>query len=175
MMKVAIAVISVLIIGALGFFIFGQRQDSSQGAQKTQEEVSETANKQDADVDVDPAGGVIAGSVTPYKEFTKADYDRAIADGKVVFLNFYANWCPVCRAEAPDLVDGFNKLNNPNVVGFRVNFKDDETDEAEKALASEFGITYQHSKVIVKDGQTVYKQIAEDWDSNKVVSELGSL
>ena len=170
-MKVIIAIVSILVVAGFGFFVFGQRLDSSRGAQKTQEKVSETVSGQGADVG--SASGVIAGSVTPYKEFTKEEYDRAVADGKVVFLNFYANWCPVCRAEASEIAAGFDELNNPNVVGFRVNFKDDETDESEKVLAQEFGITYQHSKVIVKGRETLYKQIAEQWDREKVVKELG--
>lgn len=103
------------------------------------------------------SGAVLAGKITPYIEFNKTDYEKALADGKVVFLEFYANWCPICRAQEPMLFEGFNSLNNPNVVGFRVNYNDSDTDGFEKELAKKLNITYQHTHVILKDSKEVYR------------------
>lgn len=117
-------------------------------------------------------GKTISGSKSLYLEFVKTDYDKAVSENKVIFLNFYANWCPICRAEAPDLKAGFNDLKTENVVGFQVNWNDSDTDDAEKELAKKYNISYQHTKVIVKDGKAVYNQI-EQWDKDQVVSNLG--
>jgi thiol-disulfide isomerase/thioredoxin len=36
--------------------------------------------------------------------------------GKVVFINFWATWCPPCRAELPDLIAVHNELAGDNFV-----------------------------------------------------------
>src|SRR5690606_15568667 len=33
--------------------------------------------------------------------YTKEAYDEAINGNKLVVLYFYANWCPICKAEFP--------------------------------------------------------------------------
>jgi hypothetical protein len=52
-----------------------------------------------------------------------------------------------------------------------VNFKDDQTDVDEKALAMEFGVAYQHTKVFVKNGVKVLKA-PDSWDSARYTSEI---
>lgn len=108
-------------------------------------------------------GAVLAGKSSPYLDFKKADYDKALKDGKIILLDFYANWCPICRAEAPELKAGFDSLPSDKVVGFRVNWQDSDTDADEKALASQFGITSQHTKIILKNGKEIGRTL-EQWD-----------
>lgn len=122
----------------------------------------------------DFSGKVLAGKSSPYIEFNKADYDKALAEGKIIFLDFYANWCPICRAEFPELYAGFDALTTDKVVGFRVNYNDSDTDADEKALAKQFDITYQHQKRIIKDGKVVLES-ADSWDKERVVREINGL
>lgn len=35
--------------------------------------------------------------------------------GKVLVLNFWATWCPPCRAETPDMIGSYRKLHGKNV------------------------------------------------------------
>ena len=117
------------------------------------------------------AGAWLAGGISPYLAFTQQDYEQARAEGKLILLNFYANWCPICRAEEPEVFAAFNELLQENVVGFRVNYRDSETDEAETALAREFGISYQHTKVILKDGKQILKAL-DSWDRKRYRAEI---
>ena len=117
------------------------------------------------------AGKVLAGTTSPYIDFNRADYEKALAENRVILLYFYANWCSICRAEQPQTFAAFNQLSNPAVVGFRVNYKDSDTDTDEVALAQQFGITYQHTKVIIKNGQRVLKA-PDSWDKQRYLSEI---
>lgn len=117
------------------------------------------------------SGAVLGGKSSPLLDFKKADYDAAVKSGKLVVLYFYANWCPICKAEFPVTQDAFNGLTANKVIGFLVNYNDDQTDSDEKNLAREFGVAYQHTKVFVKNGQRVLKS-SEGWDKNRYTSEI---
>ncbi len=121
------------------------------------------------------AGEVLAGnSATPLLDFVKSDYDAALGTEKLIVLYFYANWCPICKREVRDaLYPAFQELAQPNVIGFRVNFNDDETDADEKALAREFGVAYQHTKVFVKNDRRILKS-PEGWEKNRYLTEISN-
>ena len=117
-------------------------------------------------------GKVLAGTeTTKYLDFNKADYDKALKEKKKILLYFYANWCPICRLEQPKTFAAFNEINDPDLIGFRVNYRDSDTDADEEALAKEFGVSYQHTKVILKDGQRVLKA-PDSWDKQRYLDEL---
>lgn len=117
-------------------------------------------------------GNWIAGQKSFYFVFSKDDYQRALDGNKVILLDFYANWCPYCRAEEPEIVAGFNNLNSENVIGFRVNYNDGETDADEKALAEQFKITYQHTKVILVGGKEVFRT-GDTWTKEDFATVIG--
>lgn len=103
--------------------------------------------------------------VKTYQPFTKSAYLKARSEGKIIFLEFYANWCPSCLAQAPALVNGFASLNDSRIVAFRVDYKDSNTDSDESALAQELGIAYQHTHIVLNpQGEIILR-------SNDVLSE----
>ena len=117
------------------------------------------------------SGTVLAGASAKLIDFNKADYDKALQSDKIVVLYFYANWCPICRVEVPQLYAAFDELTTDKVIGFRVNYNDDDTDQNEVNLAREFGIGYQHGKVFIRNGQRILKS-PESWDKNRYINEI---
>jgi len=103
--------------------------------------------------------------------YQKDLYESAISSDKLVVLYFYANWCPICRAEYPKMQEAFNELSGERVIGFRVNYNDNETDSDETALARQFGVAYQHTKVFLKDGKQVLKA-PDSWEKDRYLSEI---
>lgn len=85
---------------------------------------------------------LIARPATP---FTLTLFDGPVLrledlHGKAVFLNFWASWCPPCRAEARTLEAAWQKYRDQDVVFVGVNIQDQEEDA--RAFLKEFGITY---------------------------------
>lgn len=93
-------------------------------------------------------GKVIAGTTTKYIRFNKADHQKSLADGKVIYFYFYANWCPICAKERPSILEAFDEMNYPNAIGFEVHFTDNEVTPDDEEISRQFGISYQHTTVI---------------------------
>jgi len=64
--------------------------------------------------------------------------------GKAVFLNFWASWCPPCRAEARDLEAAWRKVKDQNMVFVGVALQD--TDGNSMEFLKEFDVTYPNGK-----------------------------
>jgi thiol-disulfide isomerase/thioredoxin len=116
-------------------------------------------------------GTVLAGSVAPVIDFNAEDFQVASASDKLIVLYFYANWCPICKAEVPRMYVAFDELTTDEVIAFRVNYKDSDTDEAEEELAREHGVAYQHTKVFLRNGERVLKA-PDSWDTERYLSEI---
>lgn len=116
-------------------------------------------------------GNVLVGTTSKYIEFNTPDYEKAKSEGRTVLLYFFADWCPICKNEQKQTFAAFNELGDPNVVGFRVHYKDNSVSDEELALAKTYGITYQHTKIILKNGVQVQKSL-ESWDKKRYISQL---
>ena len=131
-------------------------------------EVSENSGQQYPEFQ----GERLAGNPSPLLEYVPSDYAKAQDSGKLIVLYFYANWCPICKEEvSSSLLPAFNELERDDVIGFRVNFNDSDTDKSEQELARQFGVAYQHTKVFLKNGERVLKS-PESWDKDRYFEEI---
>ncbi|OGO50246.1 MAG: hypothetical protein A2148_04260 [Chloroflexi bacterium RBG_16_68_14] len=69
--------------------------------------------------------------------------------GQPVVVNFWASWCPPCRAEMPELVAAYERYQNQGLVIVGINLQ--EPDDTVLDFAEEFGIDFP--LVIDRDGE----------------------
>lgn len=117
----------------------------------------------------------------PAPPFTLTLFDGAVfrledLRGQVVFLNFWASWCPPCRAEARTLEAAWQQYRGAGVVFIGANIQDQE--EPARAFIEEFGISYPNGMdrgsriaidygvwglpetfIIDRDGRITYKHV----------------
>ena len=135
---------------------------------------NESMMKENSMMESEYKGQVLAGTTTKYLDFNKADYDKALKEKKKILLYFYANWCPICKLEQPQTFAAFNEIKDSDLIGFRVNYRDSDTDADEEEIAKEFGVGYQHTKVILKNGQRAGK-FPDSWDKQRYLDELAKV
>lgn len=162
MNKIVLVLIGVFVLGVGLLFLSNQKQNIVPSEEKVSSEGKTIPGY---------SGKIIAGNTSPFLEFNKSDYEKALASDKIILLDFYANWCPICRAEEPEIYAGFDSLITDKLIGFRVNFNDSDTDSDEKQLAKDFNVPYQHTKIFLRNGQEVARSV-DQWDRNRFTEEV---
>ena len=81
--------------------------------------------------------------------YTKAAFDKAVAAGQPVIVDFQASWCPTCKAQKP-IVDAL--LAEPTRKGVTLFAADYDT---EAALKKELRVAQQSTFVVYKNGKEV--------------------
>jgi peroxiredoxin len=92
------------------------------------------------------------GTTPACKSDGKADYNFTVRDmngasvklsdfkGKVLLVNFWATWCPPCKAELPGLIELYDRYKDEGLVVLGISGDDDA--ETLRAFASEWKINY---------------------------------
>lgn len=124
--------------------------------------------------------GSTADANTPDVSFAYYNETGQIASltdlkGKVVFINFWATWCPPCRAEMPSMHAMFNKLKDDDRFVFLFINEDEDLSKAKAYLKSHafsfplstragqvpealYSSTLPTTVVIDKNGRIAYKR-----------------
>ena len=82
-------------------------------------------------------------------------YNTSSLRGKVVFINFWATWCPPCRAEMPSIQSMFDKLKSNSDYFFLTINEDDNP-----AIAKSFMQQYHYTlPLLFRNNNEVSSQI----------------
>ena len=161
-------IVAVLIVVIGGGYLL-TRPQTQQPAQTPQ--VFDQSPGTDSTSSASQTEQILAGNTSKLYVFNKAAYEEALKSDKLIVLYYYANWCPICKAEFPKAMEAFDEITSDKVIGFRVNFNDSDTDSDEVELAREHGVAYQHTKVFIKNGKRILKS-PETWDKQRYLDEI---
>ena len=75
-----------------------------------------------------------------YVEYSKEAFDNVVSKKRVYF--FHAKWCPTCKIANEEFVRDTYKIPD-DIILFKVDY------DTEKELKTQYGITYQHTFVLV--------------------------
>ena len=102
-------------------------------------------------------------------DFTVVDLDGQTItssqyQGKVLFLNFWATWCPPCRAEIPDFVDvtTTHKAKGLEILGISLDTK-------EKAAVQEFVKQFKINYPVVLETKKQTDKLLDDFQPGQFI------
>jgi thioredoxin 1 len=97
-----------------------------------------------------------------YLPYTPAAFQAARGERRVLF--FHATWCPTCKAADADIRAKLSELPK-DVALFKTDY------DKEVALKTRYGVTYQHTFVLVDSAGNALKK----WNGGSMADVLSNL
>ncbi|ASK64033.1 alkyl hydroperoxide reductase [Virgibacillus phasianinus] len=148
------AVILIVLLGMVGFAVYDFVDQPDDSASPDTDEAKEsssvngkatepsTADKSEATT-ADPTVGLEMGNIAPdFQLQTLAGKTVKLSDyrGQRVMVNFWATWCPPCRAEMPDMEKFYQ---NEDIVILAINLTQTEKSlQQVQDFVNEFQVTF---------------------------------
>ena len=79
--------------------------------------------------------------------YDKAAFEKALAEGKPVIVDFFADWCPTCKAQKPHVQSLLSDPTMKEVTLFIADY------DKEKDLKKSLRVTQQSTFVVFKGGK----------------------
>jgi peroxiredoxin len=141
-------ILIVVVIGMLGWAVFDfidsnrKSADRFENVEKVEEE-DDSQNEQAVETGTEPVIGLEVGNKAPDFQLDTLTGDTVkLSDfrGSRVMINFWATWCPPCRAEMPDMEE-FHQ--DKDIVILAVNLSDTEKSvEDVEQFTDDFKLTF---------------------------------
>jgi thioredoxin 1 len=141
MNKALAALVAIIALGGVVFAIISFTSTFESPAVSPKSDSANNPNQQKT-----PTTGNTNQNIGKYFDYSKEAFEQAANNRRVLF--FYANWCPTCRPIDAEFKTKSSEIPK-DVAIIRVNYNDTETDQEEKDLARKYGITYQHTFVLI--------------------------
>ncbi|XJZ28906.1 peroxiredoxin family protein [Bacillota bacterium Lsc_1132] len=130
--------IIVILMGLLGWGIYNHQAKK----QVTEKSLKQTQQSSPANAKT----GIEKGNLAPDFRLETADGKTAkLSDyrGKKVILNFWATWCPPCKAEMPHMEQFYKENHTKGIVVLAVNLTTSETDPRNvNKFIADYGLTF---------------------------------
>ena len=84
--------------------------------------------------------------------FSKDGFDKALSDGKLMMVDFWADWCGPCKMLSP-VIDGLAQQYDGKVLVGKVNADD------EQELAIRYGVMSIPTIIFFKDGKEIDRKV----------------
>ena len=99
--------------------------------------------------------------------------EQALADyrGKIVFLNFWATWCPPCRDEMPSMQVLYDELSDEGLEIVAVNVL--EAEDTVSAFVEENGFTYPI--MLDSDGHVSLRYSVRAYPTSYIIDRAGNV
>ncbi len=98
---------------------------------------------------------VTAPAVAGEEPFSAATFNRFLANGQSVVVDFHADWCPTCRAQAPIVKELLTTPELKNVTVLIANY------DTELALRKSLNVAKQSTLVVFRHGKEVARSTGD--------------
>ncbi|HLQ96948.1 MAG TPA: TlpA disulfide reductase family protein [Pseudogracilibacillus sp.] len=138
-------IVIVVIAGMLSWVVYDFASSKGEEAVDTAGESVEVSSENGGeDIDSEKEVGLSQGDEAPDFELETLDGESvSLSDfrGEKVMVNFWATWCPPCRAEMPDMQDFHEDYDDAVILS--VNLRETEnSDRNVEEFLDEYGITF---------------------------------
>ncbi len=84
--------------------------------------------------------------------FNKEGFDKALAGGQLIMVDFWADWCGPCKMLSP-VIEGLGDEYEGKAIVGKINVDD------EQELAIRYGVMSIPTVIFFKDGQEVARKV----------------
>ena len=95
------------------------------------------------------------GAAAATAAFDQTAFDKAVAAGQPVIVQFHADWCPTCKTQTPLVAQAMGDPKMKDVTLFVADF------DKEKALKKALKVSTQSTFVVFKGGKEVTRSTGE--------------
>ena len=95
------------------------------------------------------------GAAAGEQPYDKAAFEKALAEGKPVIVDFFADWCPTCKTQKPIVQELMRDPKMKEVTLFVADF------DKEKDLKKALRVSQQSTFVVFKGGKEVARSTGQ--------------